>query len=1007
MAFKKTQGRSAFVSPVGGPDLSGFKKAASIYEGVANQAYNIGLDVRKSQFNDAILQAEIDGKTAGVTYSVDKDGNRTLVPLTNLDYGKESELFSSRDRDAVLRQYRKSAITSYVANATIDIESAANQALIANPANPDGIRGSASGYFAGISDLDDEVYSALGPKVDAAFKVAENKALAQQQQNTRADQSNSAVSLIDLNTEKLGVLYSKGAGDTDESQVGHELMVSELIEEQEEAFNVLKTNGVLDSDIQKLRDKSATVIASRVGQAHIERIFTAEGEAGALRAIGGIVKDAQTNPSVDADTLSTVLFRTASQMENIRRAERSQEKFNRNAIYQQIIKDIYINGLNVDDMLSNPKHMIWNLEGGQLASAVSQSEARVKQNINDIYSGSSAVVGAWSSLVGTPDEFLIMDNYQDIKQQFVDGEIGYDKWLPVRENYLAYIDNIAFQENRNLAGLAISKELGDTSSFAASPVYFESIIPSLVEKGVIGKNGAYGDVFKYQSAVNSYAKKYKKHIADVNLLARAKGNARLGITLTEAERNILVEKEGADIAILNDGTITQMDLTSSDPELFEASVDTVDRFASVTNGSLHPQAERIIKQSLYNPEAAEISMRIMGQIVSAMQKEHGRDYKSHLSDFYDKNNISDDQRAYFKLIGDIGSVDLAREVFQAGKKVDLNRDLSSYIGQRKDGETIDVAVDREFDEVFAEATHGHDWWSMFNPQISEFRQRQLEEFARAGGLKVAEIKGATVKDPVIRQAMKDIYFSRLIESRGIGAKKEIMRDVMITMGKRFGYQENPETGKVNLVERPILTYAQATVPVTKFGSETKPNIELTQENIDNDVVNKIMAGNSFMSKEMAEGLSLVGSDSPLNKSYLHYTANDNYGGPQTYTVTMVDRDGRPFVVADSYSYDFNHSSQNENYQKAVNSLKSDKMKQIWSMAGLLDRQVLQGSFDAYERTQNDRSLIPLMNGIKDIIYNTSPGAPPEFIEQFGSPFTKEEASEFMYMLESFYGLGWK
>ena len=79
-----------------------------------------------------------------------------------------------------------------------------------------------------------------------------------------------------------------------------------------------------------------------------------------------------------------------------------------------------------------------------------------------------------------------MDNYQDIKQQFVDGEIGYDKWLPVRENYLAYIDNIAFQENRNLAGLAISKELGDTSSFAASPVYFESIIPSLVEKGVIG-----------------------------------------------------------------------------------------------------------------------------------------------------------------------------------------------------------------------------------------------------------------------------------------------------------------------------------------------------------------------------------------------------------------------------------------------------------------------------------------------------------------------------------------
>lgn len=1005
MAFKKTQGRSAFVSPVGGPDLSGFKKAASIYEGVANQAYNIGLDVRKSQFNDAILQAEIDGKTAGVKYSVDKDGNRTLVPLTNLDYGKESELFSSRDRDAVLKEYRKSAITSYVANATIDIESAANQALIANPANPDGIRGSASGYFAGISDLDDEVYSALGPKVDAAFKIAENKALAQQQQNTRADQSNSAISLIDLNTEKLGVLYSKGAGDTDESQVGHELMVSELIEEQEEAFNVLKTNGFLDSDIQKLRDKQSTVIAARVGQAHIERIFTAEGEAGALRAIGGIVKDAQTSSSVDADTLSTVLFRTASQLENIRRAEKSQETFNRNAIYQQIIKDIYINGLNVDDMLSNPKHMIWNLEGGQLASAISQSEARVKQGINDIYSSSSAVVSAWKSLSGTSDEVLIIDNYEDVKKQFVDGEIDYDKWLPVRDSYLSYIDNKFNQKDRDIAGQSVLKELGNNSSFTATPNYFEGITPNLVKSGVIGKNGVFKTIKAYQESISTYTTKYNKHLSDMGTLARAKGHAGLGIPLTSAEEEALVKHEGANIAILNDGTTVNMDLTSSDPELLAASIDTVDRYAGVTNGLLHSEAKRIFSQSLYNPEAADLSMRMLGQIVSGMEKQYGGSYKAHLSDFFDKNGISDEQRAYFKLIGDIGSVDLAREVFQAGKKVDLNRDLSSYIGQRKDGESIDVAVDREFDKIFAEATTGHDWWSMFNPKISQFRQKQLEELAGPYG--VADIAGATIKDPVVRKSMKDLYYSRLIESRGVGEKTEIMRDVMITMGKRFGYEQNPDTGKINLVERPILTYAQATVPVTKFGSETKPNIQLSQENIDNDVVNKALSASQFMSPEMAEGLRQVGNKGNGYESHLHYRANDNYGGPQTYTVTMVDHYGRPFVISDSYSYDFNHSSQNESYQKAVNALKTDKMKQIWSMMGLMDRNILQSSFESFERTKNDRSLIPIINGIQDIIYNTSPTAPPEFIQQFGEPLTDDERAEFFYMVENFFSLGWR
>ena len=158
---------------------------------------------------------------------------------------------------------------------------------------------------------------------------------------------------------------------------------------------------------------------------------------------------------------------------------------------------------------------------------------------------------------------------------------------------------------------------------------------------------------------------------------------------------------------------------------------------------------------------------------------------------------------------------------------------------------------------------------------------------------------------------------------------------------------------------------------------------------------------------MADGLGLVGSDSQLAKSHLHYRANDNFGGPQTYTVTMVDRDGRPFIISDSYSYDFKHSSKNENYKKAVNGLSTNRMKNFWSLGGLLDRQILQGSFDAYERTQNDRSLVPIINGIKNILYNTSPGAPPEFIEQFGSPLTKKETDEFMYMLESFYGLGWK
>jgi hypothetical protein len=52
-------------------------------------------------------------------------------------------------------------------------------------------------------------------------------------------------------------------------------------------------------------------------------------------------------------------------------------------------------------------------------------------------------------------------------------------------------------------------------------------------------------------------------------------------------------------------------------------------------------------------------------------------------------------------------------------------------------------------------------------------------------------------------------------------------------------------------------------------------------------------------------------------------------------------------------------------------------------------------------------LTPIINGIQDIIYNTSPTAPPEFIQQFGEPLTDDERAEFFYMIENFFSLGWR
>ena len=68
MAYRKTAGRSNLVQPTGLPNFSGFKQAAASYGQIGDLAYGIGLDDRKREFNQLIRQAEIDGRTAGVSY---------------------------------------------------------------------------------------------------------------------------------------------------------------------------------------------------------------------------------------------------------------------------------------------------------------------------------------------------------------------------------------------------------------------------------------------------------------------------------------------------------------------------------------------------------------------------------------------------------------------------------------------------------------------------------------------------------------------------------------------------------------------------------------------------------------------------------------------------------------------------------------------------------------------------------------------------------------------------
>ncbi len=397
------------------PNFSGFKQAAAAYNQIGELAYGIGLDDRKREFNQLIRQAEIDGKTAGVVY--DEQGN--LVPLTNFDYAKAGETLAESDQKQILATYRKAAVQTYVNAAANDINDAASKALIDNPNDPAAIRSSAKGYLQGLGDLDEEIYTALAPKVASAFTKVENQALAQQ----RADEIEYAVSqgtsAFNQNAIELGVLYAKSQGVSNIAQ-GQALddRANEILAEQDDIIETLKANEVSQTIIDQMLDTQATVIASKTAQAGVERAYYSGGAAEAYRTIKQVVAEAELNPDVNSTTLRTVMHESVRMLSAIKAAETQAQKEVLSGIYGDLYRRVVVEGLDIVSEMANPESPIHDLEPTQQATLFQVGTASIQSLNEQQAKGYKAQYENYLSVFENPSSTTVeqaMDAMREIK----------------------------------------------------------------------------------------------------------------------------------------------------------------------------------------------------------------------------------------------------------------------------------------------------------------------------------------------------------------------------------------------------------------------------------------------------------------------------------------------------------------------------------------------------------------------------------------------------------------
>ena len=1006
MAFQKTKGRSVFTQPVGMPDLSGFKQAARSYQQLGSLVTQFGTDIRKREYNDAIRQAEIDGDTAGVRYEKDENGMWKLQPLVNLDYSKAVSHLPSVDREGVLTAYRKAALNSYTAAAENDIKSAANISLIENKNNPDGVRGAMNGYIDGMREsMPNEAFLQLAPKVEAAFMASENQALAQQQKEADEASIKALTKKFSNNTRELGNLYA--VGDVDDAGLpaeGFQMRIEELSQEDEVTLESLSTLGLNDTELLELQEGRKNHIAQRVGSSFIRKTWIeSEGDLEkTLTLVGDLVDQAQLDESIDIETFRTTLTNEATRLDQLDRAREAEDSERRNNIFQDFQYKLYVQGENLSKYLEDPDSDIYKLEGSQIGSLLSVSQAKREEFINNQFNEKNALIKNWEQFMGTKFEKDIGKNFSDIVGLWRNGDLGFDKLAETRESYSAYLDKKFLEPNRTAVEVSLVRELGDGSSFTKDPTYFKSLGPELLARGVIGgKNAKWKDLTAYEEDISKYSTKYSKHITKMYKGRNALSLALAGVPVTEAEAEAIHDVTPNYKAVLppdEQGNIqvAETNFVTDDEVLFQASVDAADRFANETNGLLLPEAKRIFKASELNPELADKSLRVLNQVITGMAMKSGKSQEVELNHFFDVNNFTESERSFFNLAHKIG-INNAVAAREGLKGISLNKGLEKLLPNRPEGKRLEDAVDEEFDKTFASAMVSHDWWAFFNPKISEERQRQLVEFASSANIDKSKLQDAVIRSPEIREALKGMWLERWHGLAGQGSAESALLGAMQSLGKRFGWEEDKRTNQIYLVERPIIHYAQATVPGRRLNDGTIiPNVQINQEMIVQDVARKFLASGpegAFRNPTLDEAVRLALDPSNSGASNISFHANMGFGGEPTYTVIVTDQYDHATVIAKDYTYNFGTSVQNEFYQKAMDSIQTSKIKEFWSAYGLFDQSLIQSVFENYNHNGNDMSLNPMIKAFNELRLSTSPGASPEFLKSLGEPLKPEEVTD--------------
>ena len=345
MAIKRTITRKYGVRPVQMDVSSGALAMSQATQNVANTVSNVTKFIDDNQFQQAVLDAEIQGRQLGTQTETDSEGNVVPKPLTVESLNNfTADIYNKANIRKAQQYFKREAINSYglaLQNHAIDI---AENSLQSNGGKLDEkgnllVKNASKSYIDSLKGkLAPEVFDLVSPAISKVWGQATRKASALQLKELKATHLFEAEKNMNYLLSVETNMISNGGSDEDEEF---------LSREKARVFQIIDDNAPTKLDALKLRSAYNQQLQQNVAINAIDAAYQAGVSISDMITMSiDTRKSFANNENIDGEKIEAAMRAKISIYEQMETDIRGEQKRASNALRYKLENDMY-RGLNV------------------------------------------------------------------------------------------------------------------------------------------------------------------------------------------------------------------------------------------------------------------------------------------------------------------------------------------------------------------------------------------------------------------------------------------------------------------------------------------------------------------------------------------------------------------------------------------------------------------------------------------------------------------------------------